>query len=108
MTGAQSCSGITSWKMHRSAKALCKRIDPFAKRAFQHAVAYGLRLSARRRLRRATCQHFSFLFRGRAPSFLPGSIISRIGVEGVFSEVRGKRQGRDPYSLTGAPVLLYA
>ena len=37
MTGAQSCSGITSWKRHRSAKALCKKIDPFAKRAFQHA-----------------------------------------------------------------------
>src|SRR5215207_5870201 len=31
-----------------TAKALCKRIDPFAKRASQHAAAFGLRLSARR------------------------------------------------------------
>jgi hypothetical protein len=45
-----------------ASKALCKRIDPFAKRAFQHAAAYGLRFSARRLgLRRATSQHFSCL-----------------------------------------------
>src|SRR5829696_5933362 len=35
-------------RMLAESKALCKRIGPFAKRAFQHAAAYGLRLSARR------------------------------------------------------------
>src|SRR5215204_7039454 len=49
-------------------KALCKRFDPFAKRAFQHASASPPLVSTSPWLRRATCQHFSFLFRGGLPA----------------------------------------
>src|SRR5215204_1097475 len=69
-----SCSDMRSLL----SKALCKRIDPFAKRAFQHASL------------KEACQHapaspgdlsaFQLFVSGRAPGFLPGSIISRIAV----------------------------
>jgi hypothetical protein len=45
-------------------KAFCKRSDPFAKRAFQHAPAFGFRFSARSALAGFACQLFCFLRRG--------------------------------------------
>jgi hypothetical protein len=37
-----------------------------------------------------------------------GFAIAKLPLEAAFSEVRGKKQSRGPYSLTGAPVLLYS
>ena len=51
----------------------------------------------------ATSQHFSFLFRGRAPGFLPGSIISRIGV-GAPSELA--KASWDGGLASGAPAAV--
>ena len=83
-------------------KALCKRSDPFAQRAIQHACFAGLSarsplraslVSTLRPLRPRLSAFQLFCFGGAvSPEFLPASIISRIGV-GTQPQAKKARKG---------------